>query len=81
VVQCDALLDNPQLQAHGSVVTIDHPVAGAHRQLGLPWQMDSLSVQYNRAPLLGEHTHDVLTGLLGIDEAEYRRLEADGVLA
>ena len=72
VVRCDQLLDDPQLQAHGSVVTIDHPVAGPHRQLGLPWQMDSLGVQYNRAPLLGEHTHDILTGLLGIDEAEYR---------
>ena len=81
VVRCDQLLDDPQLQAHGSVVTIDHPTAGPHRQLGLPWQMDSLSVQYNRAPLLGEHTHEILTGLLGIDEAEYQRLEADGVLS
>lgn len=81
VVRCDQLLDDPQLQAHGSVVTIDHPVAGPHRQLGLPWQMDSLSVQYNRAPLLGEHTHEILTGLLGIDEVEYQRLETSGVLS
>jgi hypothetical protein len=43
--------------------------------------MDSLSVQYNRAPLLGEHTHEILTGLLGIDEAEYQRLEGGGVLS
>jgi len=31
--------------------------------------------------LLGEHTHEILTGLLGIDEADYARLEADGVLS
>ena len=81
IVRCDQLLDDPQLQAHGSVVTIDHPTAGPHRQLGLPWQMDSLGVEYRRAPLLGEHTHDILTGLLGIDEAEYARLETAGVLS
>ena len=81
VLRCDELLDDAQLQANGSVVTIDHPTAGPHRQLGLPWRMDSLGVEYRRAPLLGEHTHEILTGLLGIDEADYARLEADGVLS
>ncbi len=43
VLRCDELLDDAQLQANGSVVTIDHPTAGPHRQLGLPWRMDSLA--------------------------------------
>ena len=81
VLRCDELLDDDQLQAQRRVVTIDHPIAGPHRQLGLPWRMDSLGVEYRRAPLLGEHTHEILTGLLGIDEADYARLEADGVLS
>jgi crotonobetainyl-CoA:carnitine CoA-transferase CaiB-like acyl-CoA transferase len=49
--------------------------------MALPWHMDSLGVQYRRAPLLGEHTHEVLTGLLGISETDYARLEAGGVLS
>jgi crotonobetainyl-CoA:carnitine CoA-transferase CaiB-like acyl-CoA transferase len=81
VLRVDELLDNDQLQARGTVVTVEHPVAGQRRQIGLPWQMDTFGVQYTAAPLLGEHTHAILTGRLGISEAEYARLEADGVLA
>lgn len=80
VLRIDELLDNEQLQALGTVVTVEHPVTGPRRQMGLPWRMDSLGVEYRSAPLLGEHTHDVLIGLLGISEADYAELEADGVL-
>lgn len=81
VLRVDELLDNEQLQALGAVVTIDHPVAGPRRQMGLPWQMDSLGADYRRAPLLGEHTREILTTLLGVTDADYAQLEADGVLA
>ena len=81
VLRVDEMLDDEQLNARGGVVTIDHPVAGPRRQLALPWHTDSLDVQYLRAPLLGEHTHEVLTGLLGVSETDYARLEAGGVLS
>lgn len=81
VLRVDELLDNDQLQALGAVVTVDHPVAGPRRQMGLPWTMDSLGAQYLPAPLLGAHTRDILTTLLGVSEDEYSQLEADGVLA
>jgi crotonobetainyl-CoA:carnitine CoA-transferase CaiB-like acyl-CoA transferase len=81
VLRTDQLLDDPQLQARGMVVEIDHPVTGPYRQFGLPWMMDSFAIEYRAAPLLGEHTYDLLTTLLGIDEAEYARLSADGVLS
>jgi len=81
VLRVDELLDNEQLQALGAIVTVEHPVVGPRRQIGLPWWMDSLGVEYRPAPLLGEHTRDVLINLLGISEAECAGLEADGVLA
>jgi len=80
VLRVDQLIDDPQLQARGMVVETDHPVAGRRRQLGLPWTMDSLAVSYRPAPLFGADTHDILTSLLGIDEAEYARLVADNIL-
>jgi crotonobetainyl-CoA:carnitine CoA-transferase CaiB-like acyl-CoA transferase len=80
VLRSDQLLDDPQLNARGMFVASDHPVAGAYRQLGLPWRMDSVGVAYRRAALIGEHTREVLTGLLGLGEAEYAALEAEGVL-
>lgn len=81
VLRCDQLLDDVQLNERGMVVTTEHPIAGRRRQLGLPWRMDSLGVEYRRGPLLGEHTHEILTGLLGVSETEYARLHADGVLS
>lgn len=81
VLRCDQLLADRQLVERGLVVTTDHPVVGKRRQLGLPWRMDAFAVDYPRAPLLGEHTREVLTEILGYSTAEYEKLDADGVLA
>lgn len=81
VLRSDELLEDERLKARGMIVASDHPVTGAHRQLGLPWRMDSLGVQYRRAALLGEHTRALLTDLLGMSDEEYARLDAEGVLA
>ena len=81
VKRSDQLIDDECLKHLGAVISTDHPKAGVRRQLGLPWRMDSAGVAYRRAPLLGEHTHEVLTTLLGVGEAEYAQLHADGVLS
>jgi crotonobetainyl-CoA:carnitine CoA-transferase CaiB-like acyl-CoA transferase len=80
VLRADQLLVDPHLIERGTVVENDHPIGGRHRQMGLPWCMDTVGVEYCRAPLLGEHTHEVLTKLLGVSDAEYARLETEGVL-
>lgn len=80
VLRSDELLDNPQLDARGMVLSIDHPVANRHRHLGLPWTMDSLGTRSSRAPLLGEHCREIIIGLLGRSEAEYEQLERDRIL-
>lgn len=80
VMRPDELFDDAQFQSLGVVMTTDHPVAGKRRQLGLPWTSDTVEADYRRAPLLGEHTHEVLTRVAGISEEEYQRLDAEGVL-
>ena len=81
VRRCDQLLHDELLAQRGMIITTDHPIVGVRRQLGLPWRTDSAGVDYRRAPLLGEHTRTILSNLLDIDEAEYARLSADGVLS
>jgi crotonobetainyl-CoA:carnitine CoA-transferase CaiB-like acyl-CoA transferase len=81
VLRADQLLVDRQLCERGTVIENDHPVGGRHRQIGLPWRMDTVGVEYCRAPLLGEHTHEVLTKLLGLSDAEYARLGTEGVLS
>ncbi len=80
VLRCDQLLDDERLIRRGTVISTDHPVVGRRRQLGLPWRMDSVAIEYRRAPLLGEHSRELLGSLLGIDDAEYARLTAAGAL-
>jgi crotonobetainyl-CoA:carnitine CoA-transferase CaiB-like acyl-CoA transferase len=52
---------DPQVCARGMVVDIDHPTLGSLRTLGSPIKMSATPpVVDRRAPLLGEHTRDVL---------------------
>jgi benzylsuccinate CoA-transferase BbsF subunit len=80
VLRADQLLDDAQLRERGTVVDNDHPIGGRHRHIGLPWKMDAMSIEYGRAPLLGEHNREVLTGLLGMSDAEYASLADGGIL-
>ena len=52
---------SPQIQARGMVVEIDHPTLGRVRTPGSPVKMsETPAVVGRRAPLLGEHTREVL---------------------
>jgi formyl-CoA transferase len=56
-----AAFDDPQVRARGMVVNVDHPTLGAIRTLGSPVKMsETPPVVDRRAPLLGEHTQEVL---------------------
>jgi benzylsuccinate CoA-transferase BbsF subunit len=60
---------------------VDHPVLGRVHVMAPPfWLRDTPPVVERPAPLLGEHTRDVLTGLLGLAEVEIDELEREGVL-
>ena len=74
----DALSD-AQLEHRGFVVETDHPVAGRRRHFSVPWRILGVDADLATAPLLGQHTHEVLSGLLGVGDDEYERLEAEGV--
>ena len=75
------LLNDPHLVARKRVVRTDHPEAGRHRMLGMPFNVGELPrPTYHPAPRLGEHTDDLLRELLGLSDGEIARLQAEGVL-
>jgi crotonobetainyl-CoA:carnitine CoA-transferase CaiB-like acyl-CoA transferase len=52
---------DPQIRARGMVVEVDHPTLGWLKTLGSPIKMsETPPVATRRAPLLGEHTREVL---------------------
>ena len=77
----DQVVAHPQVLARGALVESTHPVAGTIRMAGPPVRFSETpgSVR-SPAPLLGEHTAEVLRGRLGIDDAEIARLEERGVI-
>jgi crotonobetainyl-CoA:carnitine CoA-transferase CaiB-like acyl-CoA transferase len=67
------------LAARGAIVTVDHPEIGPERHIGNPIRFSAMRpTPAGRAPLMGEHTGDVLTRWLGLSAADVRALETDG---
>ncbi len=76
------LLDDAHLEARGFFARLDHPEVGVRTHTGLPWRSATDHDQVpDRAPLLGEHTAEVLGSVLGLTAAEITDLEARGVIA
>ncbi|HKA52735.1 MAG TPA: CoA transferase [Candidatus Binatia bacterium] len=68
------LFDDPQVAVNDMVVTQDHPVAGPVRVIGIPVKLARTPGRIRTpAPLLGEHTEEILAGL-GYSEGEIARL-------
>jgi crotonobetainyl-CoA:carnitine CoA-transferase CaiB-like acyl-CoA transferase len=75
----EALAD-PHALARQMVVDLEHPGAGPLKALGVPVKLsDTPGAVERAAPLLGQHTGDVLTEL-GYSEAEQRGLKDKGVI-
>ena len=77
----DALAD-PQAKARKSVWEVEHPTLGGVNLLGSALQHLSRTpaAPQSHPPLLGEHTEEVLSEVLGMADDEIRALIADGAV-
>jgi crotonobetainyl-CoA:carnitine CoA-transferase CaiB-like acyl-CoA transferase len=74
-------LESEHLRARGAIVTVNHPTAGRMRMVGSPIRLHGTPAEAAMpAPLLGEHTDEVLTKLLGYSAEDVAELRAGGVL-
>jgi len=75
------VFEEPQVKARGIRLKLDHPAAGALDSVASPMRFSGTPLAFERAPpLLGQHTDEVLRGLLGKSDAELAKLRADGVV-
>jgi len=77
----DAAVAHPQVAARQAIVESEHPIAGTVKMTAPPVRMSATpgSVR-SPAPLLGEHTEQVLRERLGLDDTEIARLRRDRVI-
>jgi crotonobetainyl-CoA:carnitine CoA-transferase CaiB-like acyl-CoA transferase len=75
------VFNEPQVRARGVRLELDHPVAGKLPTVASPMRFSATPLDYRTPPpLLGEHTDEVLRGLLGKGAPEIARLRAEGAI-
>ncbi len=72
----------PQAQARGMTQQLEHPLLGQIPLIGSPFSHFSRTPAQAQShpPLLGEHTREILTSVLGLSDDEVRALEASGAV-
>ncbi|MFQ5830117.1 MAG: CaiB/BaiF CoA transferase family protein [Candidatus Methylomirabilia bacterium] len=80
VQSCADLHRDPQLEARGAFVWLEHPEMGRSPCEAWAFRLVDQPGRLRRAPCLGEHTEEVLMGLLGMPSAEIQRLRMERVL-
>ena len=80
---CDVgqVFGDEQVAARNMIVELEHPVAGRQTVANSPLRFSATPVELRGpAPLLGQHTEEVLSGVLGLTEGEMEALRAEGVI-
>ena len=77
----DRVFNHPQIEPLNMVVEVDHPTAEKIKLVGIPVKYSETpgTIRYS-PPLLGQHTEEILSGLLGYTEAEIDALKKDGTV-
>jgi len=74
-------IEDPQLKWLNAIIELDHPVAGKRLYPNVPFKFSGAPHTHStRAPLLGEHTYEICSDLLGMSRNEIQALSGEGVL-
>jgi len=75
------VFEDPQVRHRGLKVEMPHPLAGSIAGVASPMRLSETPVTYDAPPpLLGQHTREVLSGVLGLNESELDRLTARKII-
>jgi 2-methylfumaryl-CoA isomerase len=76
------LTEDGRISANPLFQTVEHPGVGSYLMPGSPLRFpDQGTPPARRAPMLGEHTDDILSGILGLGDGEIGRLHDQGIVA
>jgi crotonobetainyl-CoA:carnitine CoA-transferase CaiB-like acyl-CoA transferase len=79
VLTPDEVLDDPGFRERGLFQEVEHPVLGVLTTTSVPWQLDGAVPRIrSSSPLLGAHTEEIATSMLGLSGHEIERLTAEG---
>ena len=80
ILSMKEIAEDDGLYATGTMVKVDHPERGEYLSVGCPIKFSDMDVAVERSPLLGEHTTEILSQVLGYSEDEIKEIEASGAV-
>ncbi|HSR77575.1 MAG TPA: formyl-CoA transferase [Xanthobacteraceae bacterium] len=80
ILSMKEIAEEPSLRATGTVVEVDHPTRGKYLTVGNPIKMSDSICEVTRAPLLGEHTEEILGKVLGYNANEIADIKVSGAI-
>ncbi len=80
VLSMGEIMNDEALYVTGTLVRVSHPQRGEYVTIGLPIKLSDNKVEVTRSPLLGEHTEEILSRVLGFDQDKVSALRASGAV-
>ncbi len=80
ILSMKEIAEEQSLRATGTVVEVDHPTRGKYLTVGNPIKLSDSPADVRRSPLLGEHTDEILTKVLGYKASEVAEIKVSGAI-
>ncbi len=78
ILSMKELAEDKSLRETGTVVEVDHPKRGKYLSVGNPIKLSDSPTVVERSPLLGEHTDEILSQVLGYSADDIARIKLSG---
>jgi formyl-CoA transferase len=80
ILSMKEVAEEQSLRDTGTVVEVDHPARGKYLTVGNPIKLSDSPCDVKRSPLLGEHTEEILTKVLGYSAKDVAAIKASGAI-
>jgi formyl-CoA transferase len=80
ILSMKEIAEDQSLRKTGTVVEVDHPTRGKYLTVGNPIKMSDSISDVKRSPLLGEHTEEILSDVLGYSAKELAEIKVSGAI-
>jgi formyl-CoA transferase len=80
ILSMKELAEDQSLRKNGTVVEVDHPTRGKYLSVGNPIKLSDSKSEVKRSPLLGEHTDEILSKVLGYSAKDLNEIKGSGAV-
>lgn len=80
ILSMKEISEDESLRKSETIVEVDHPERGKYLSVGCPIKLSDCQVKVQRSPLLGEHTDEILSDVLGYNPGELEKIIASGAV-